>query len=288
MGRFLRWTGIGIAALVALAVLAYGAAYVLSERTLRKTFSVPAAMPAVPTDEASVAEGRRLATVLGCFPGCHGRQGEGAVMFDQPAIARVVAPGLASAARQLGDKGLADAIRHGVRPDGRTLAVMPSQAYASLSDADLGRLIAYLKSLPALAGTPGAGVTPGPLGRIGFATGKLKATAQLVAEAVEPPPASGEASARGRYLAKAACGHCHGTSLRGDSNPEFTSPDLAVVGSYSAEAFTTLLRKGEAVGGRQVGLMSTTARGNLALLTDEEIAAVYGYLRGDFSRAGPR
>lgn len=288
MGRFLRWTGIGLAAIATLGGLAYFAAYVLSERVLRQSFPVPGTAPAVPTDEASVAEGRRLAVVLGCFPGCHGRQGEGAVMFDQPAIARVVAPGLASAARQLGDKGLADAIRHGVRPDGRTLAVMPSQAYASLSDADLGRLIAGLKTLPALAGPAGAGVTPGPLGRIGFATGKLKATAQLVAEAVEPPPASGDASARGRYLAKAACGHCHGTNLRGDSNPEFTSPDLAVVGAYSAEAFTTLLRTGEAAGGRQVGLMSTTARGNLARLTDEEIAAVYGYLRGDFGRAGPR
>lgn len=283
MGRFFKWIGIGLASLAVLAILAYGAAHVLAERALQKTFPVPAKALAVPSDEASIAEGRRLAIVLGCFPGCHGRQGEGAVMFDQPVIARIVAPSLASAARQYGDKELANAIRHGVRPDGRGLVVMPSQAYRGLTDEDTGRLVAYLKSLPALAG-PSTGIALGPLGRVGFAVGQFKPAAQLVAEAVEPPPASSEAASRGRYLAKAACGHCHGTHLRGDANPEFTSPGLAVVAAYSPEAFTALLRKGEATGGREIKTMGATARNNLSQLTDAEIAAMYGYLVGDFRK----
>jgi cytochrome c553 len=81
-------------------------------------------------------------------------------------------------------------------------------------------------------------------------------------------------------MARTVCAECHGTDLHGDANPEFTSPDLAVVAAYTPEAFTRLLRTGVALGERQVGIMSEQARNNLSQLTDEEISALYGYLRG--------
>ena len=69
-------------------------------------------------------------------------------MFDQPMIGRVVAPNLTAAVRKYSDAELAVIIRNGVRPGGRSLVVMPAEAYVLLTDDDLGRIIAFLRSLP--------------------------------------------------------------------------------------------------------------------------------------------
>jgi mono/diheme cytochrome c family protein len=200
-------------------------------------------------------------------------------MFDQPMIARIVAPNLTTAVRQYSDAQLAVMIRRGLRPDGRSVMVMPAEAYIGMNDEDLGRIIAFLRSLPPSAG-PGADVSPGPLGRIGFVGGEFKTAAQLIAEIVPPPEATTSEGKAGRYLATTVCAECHGTSLSGDSNPDFTSPDLRIVAAYTPEAFITLLRTGVALGDRKLGVMSEQARAYLSHLTDAEIAALYSYLHG--------
>jgi hypothetical protein len=53
---------------------------------------------------------------------------------------------------------------------------MPSEVFIGLTDEDLGRIIAFLKTLPLVAG-PGPGLELGPLGRIGLATGRFKLAA---------------------------------------------------------------------------------------------------------------
>jgi hypothetical protein len=72
--------------------------------------------------------------------------------------------------------------------------------------------------------------------------------------------------------------------LQGDSNPDFTSPDLRVVAAYSADDFARLLRTGTAMGDRKLGMMREVALDNLSHLTDAEIAALYEYLH---TLAGP-
>ena len=140
--------------MVGLAIIAYAVVYVLSERMLRHTYEIPAVAISIPTDPASIIEGRRLATIHGCFGGCHGKEAEGAVMFDEPMIGRVVAPNLTAAVRKYSDAELVVIIRHGVRPGGRSMMVMPSEVFVLLTDEDLGRIIAFLKTL---AGGRGAG-----------------------------------------------------------------------------------------------------------------------------------
>ena len=277
MKRLLRWSGIVLGGLVGLVIVAYALAYVLSERVLRRTFEIPTGSISIPTDPESIAEGERLARIRGCFHGCHGKGAEGVVMVNEPLIARVVAPDLTAAVRNYNDAELVHIIRNGVRPDGRSMVIMPAEAFNGLTDEDLGRILAFLKSLPAAAG-PGPDVSLGPLGRVGIATGKFNVVAGLIANTVPPPEATDEESAQGRYLARTICAQCHGTSLRGDSNPDFTSPDLRVVAAYSSEAFTQLMRTGVALGGREAGEMSGWARQNLKYLNDAEIAALYSYL----------
>jgi cytochrome c553 len=277
MKRVLRWFGLSLGGFIGLVVVSYTAAYVLSEIKLRHTHEIPKVELSIPTDQASIIEGQRLAIIHGCFAGCHGQQAGGAVMFEQPLVARIVAPNLTAAVHSYSDAQLAVAIRHGLRPDGRSMIIMPSDAFIVLNDDDLGRIVAFLKNLPPVAGWEPS-VSLGPLGRIGLAVGKFRLVTQLIKDTVPPPEASEEQAAFGRYLARSTCAQCHGTSLRGDSNPDFTSPDLHMVGAYTPEQFTALMRTGTALGGRELGVMSDWARQHLAYFTDAEIAAMYDYL----------
>ena len=94
-----------------------------------------------------------------------------------------------------------------MRPGGRSMMMMPAEAFVVVTDEDLGRIIAFLKSLPTVAG-PDPSVSLGPLGRIGIAIGKFKTAAQLIAETVPPPVATSEEAAYGRYLARTTCSPC--------------------------------------------------------------------------------
>ena len=147
MRRLLRWVGITIGSVIVLAAVAYALVYGLSERILRRTYEVPAVTLTIPTDLESIGEGRRLATIRGCND-CHGKEFQGTVLFDDPKIARIVAPNLTAAVRRYSDAQLAVIIRNGIRPDGRSVMVMPSEAFNAMTVADLGRTIAFLKSMP--------------------------------------------------------------------------------------------------------------------------------------------
>jgi len=276
MKRLLRWIGVGAGVLVVLGAVAYAVVYVMSERIFGRHYDAPAGALTVPSDAASIAEGRRLATLRGCL-GCHGKDAEGIVLFDDPLIARIVAPNLTRAVRKYSDAELVTIIRHGLRPDGRSVVVMPSEEFVTLTDEDLGRIIAYMKTLPAVDG-PDPAVSLGPLGRIGLVLGAYQTTAQIIAGMVPPPDTAQPQAAAGRYLARTTCAHCHGTDLRGASNPDFTAPALQIVAAYSPEAFTQFLRTGVALGGRELRVMSGVARKQLHDLSDDEIAALYSYL----------
>jgi hypothetical protein len=48
--------------------------------------------------------------------------------------------------------------------------------------------------------------------------------------------------------------------------------------AYSRDDFKTLLRTGEPLGGRELGLMAGVARSRFARFSDDEITALHGYL----------
>ncbi len=120
------------------------------------------ASPAARTDGRGVAKGKRLAKLYGCSEGCHGKGIEGAVQYDQLMVGRVVAPNLTSAVRRYSDPELAAIIRTGVRPDGHNI-IMMSEFLRLLTDEELGDIVAYLRSVPAVEG-PGPEVRLGPGG----------------------------------------------------------------------------------------------------------------------------
>jgi uncharacterized SAM-binding protein YcdF (DUF218 family) len=148
MKRILRWLRIGLLSGVLLLVIASAAVYLLSERILRRRYTEPLVPIAVPADSLSTVEGHRLARLRGCSGGCHGVEIEGGVFIDALLLARLIAPNLTAAVRNYSDEDLARIIRRGVRPDGYSVIGMPSEMFTTLTDEDLGKILACLRSVP--------------------------------------------------------------------------------------------------------------------------------------------
>ena len=276
MRRILRWLRIGLLSIVLASVLAGATVYLLSERLLRRTYTEPAVDIAVPADSASVNEGLRLAMVRGCSGGCHGTGIEGGVFIDDPLLARLVAPNLTAAVRRYSNPDLVRIIRRGVRPDGSSVIGMPSEMFNGLTDQDLGKILAYLRSVP-----PRGGFTPErrlvPIARVAFVAGKVLPAAELVRRASALSGTysqDGDPTAPGGYLARTSCTECHGLDLRGGDR----APDLRIAAGYSFEAFRELMREGRALGNRELPLMSEVSRERFRHFTDQELRGLYTYL----------
>jgi cytochrome c553 len=276
--RVLRWLGNAIAALAALVLIAAATVYALSERVIRRTYDEPLLSIPIPTDSASIAEGGRIALIHGCR-GCHARDMSGQVWEDDFWFGRQNAPNLTEAAQNYSDAELVRIVRRGVRPNGRSVWSMTSEMFAPLSDADLGRIIAYIRSAPPIAGLPRL-FAPGPLARWEIVQGDYRPAAELVWEADSVTaagyfPVAGAAHGLGAYLARTSCPECHNLSLQGYPGD---TPDLAIAAGYTPEQFAHFFATGEALGGRELELMSVMARNRFSHFTDDEEAALYAYL----------
>ncbi len=231
----------------------------------------------VPTDSAALARGEHIAR-MSCF-GCHGDSLQGQVFFDEPGIARLVAPNALVKLDSVSDAEFAAFMRDGVRKDGTTSFVMPPPGFYHISDADLGSLITYLRTLPKAATPSLPRNSYGPMGRLGIVLGEFQTAYALrdtTMERVGDDPAWAT-SRQGEYLARVICVNCHGRNLTGD--PTTPSPSIAGAAGYSPEQFVTLLRTGVPRDtATRLTMMRDVARAELHYLTDEEIAAIYVYL----------
>jgi mono/diheme cytochrome c family protein len=275
MRRLLRWAAWTIAAIALLALLAVAYVYVASERILRRTYTIALTPITLPDDSTALIEGERLARVRGCFGGCHGVRFEGKVFFDDPKVARLVAPNLTDAAARWSDAELARVIRHGVRPNGRSVFSMPAHTFSGLSDDDLGAILAFLRHVLPEPGLQ-AELQARYLGRLGLVLGQYRPEAELIPhDSIPPATTPRDALAHGRYLAKTICTECHGIDLHGTTG---STPDLIIVRGYSPEAFTHLLRDGVPVSQRQLRLMGDMSRRRFSHMTEVEMADLYQYL----------
>lgn len=258
-------------------VAAVGSIYVISSRIINARHPFREHPLLVLSDSASVAQGERL-TRIRCV-GCHGDSLKGRIFYDEPRIARLVAPNVPAKLATLTDAEFAGFLRSGVRKDGTSPFVMPPPGFYHISDYDLVALIAYIRSLPVATDTLPAN-TYRFVGRLGIVLGQVRtaiAEYDTTMERVGDDP-FWATTRRGEYLARLICTECHGLRLTGDSSA--ATPSLAGAVGYSPEEFVTLLRTGtprEAT--RQLGLMAETARRSLTHFTDEEIAAIYQYIR---------
>ncbi|MBX3132044.1 MAG: c-type cytochrome [Gemmatimonadaceae bacterium] len=276
MNRLLKWIGYAAASLTVLVLVAATAAYAMSERTIRARYTIDAPLFAqpLPNDSATIAEGERIARTRGCFA-CHGDALQGGVFFSEPNVATVVAPNLTRLVPTRSDAELERALRHGVRGDSTSLFTMPAEMLRSLTDDDLARLLAFLRSLPSTDGMDGA-LQLGPLGRVGVALGQFRPSRYYVETETPLPPPSDTTLRTGHYAAITMCTECHGHEMQGvDGSPSLPG----ILPAYTLEEFTHLMRSGEAKGGRELPMMSGVSRNRFAHLTADEMEGLFRYLR---------
>jgi mono/diheme cytochrome c family protein len=290
MRKTLKWIGFVIGSLAIVIVLAFAAVYLLSENRLNASFDVPAEALNPEVNAEAVAAGEHIALIRGCLD-CHGPDLGGAPVVEDPMIGSIYAVNLTGGAGGVGsnytDADFERAIRHGVQPDGSPLLVMPSVEYAQLSDADVGALIAYIRSVPDVDhSVPPIQLTP--LARLLFMIGQLPPLAAEVIDhtAAHPPaPQPAADAAFGEYLA-VSCTGCHGLDFSGGVVPG------AAPGSPKAANLTPA---GELGGWDEAGFIQTlttgmTPEGKIldpsampwpmtAQMSDLELKAIWAFLQ---------
>ena len=282
MRTVLKWTAIVVGGLFILILILGGILYFIGSSKVEEVYVVESAELEIPSDSAALAMGAHLVEINGCAD-CHGENLAGQVFVDAPPF-RVTASNLTSGEGGVGRRYSAEdydrAIRHGVRPDGRPLLIMPSAAFHRLSDDDAAALIAYVMSVP-----PVDNPLPPSVVRL---PGRLMASFALdpamEVSTSRPPvrsaPEAGPTPEYGRYLASITCRYCHGEGLRGAQPPLPDSPpapDLAAAGAWPLDQFKEALRTGERPGGPDINpeFMPIALTRNM---TDVELEALHAYL----------
>jgi cytochrome c553 len=289
MRRAAKTTAYVAGGLAVLILVAATLAFTASNRKLNRTYQTALTSVAVPADEESLAWGSHLVnTITGCRD-CHGPDLSGKIMGDD-AAAVISAPNLTRGRGGIGGELTAEdwvrAIRHGVRADGRSLLVMPSQAYANLSDQDLGAMVAFLQQLPPVDHE----VPPmrlRPLGRFLVAAGMFddEFTASKVPQRTSYDPVERDLSMEyGKYLANiSGCTSCHRPDLRGGraGGPPGAPPppDISSAGlpDWSLEDFVVSMREGRRPDGSEISEFMPWRF--MSAMEDDELAAIWIYLR---------
>ncbi len=293
MRRVLKWIGIVLGSLIGLVVLALVGLYVKSRLDFSTKCNVQVESVSVPTDAASIARGQHLATIL-CEE-CHGKDLGGTLGWFLPGMLGTAdTPNLTTGKGGLGseftDADFVRVLRHGVKPDGTSVFIMPSPDFYYLSETDLGDVIAYIRSVPPVdRQTPEPHVRLSFVGNVMVGVGPLGSAlrARTIDQASHPPaPAqAGITPECGAYMVRInGCRGCHAQQLAGGRSGDPNSPlapNLTPGGELSVwteTQFITTLRTGATPSGMQLPdrFMPWTFKGQM---TDDELKAVFAYLK---------
>lgn len=291
MKTLLKVLGILVAVVIVIVGATIAWVFIASGKAMKKTWTVDAATVAIPTDSTSIARGRHLSSAIAKCVDCHGENLGGTMFIDGMPFARVAAPNLTrgrgGAGVRLSDADFVRAIRHAVMQDGRAAIIMPAEAYIHLTDADLGAVIAYVKSVP-----PVDSAWPAPqmglIGRMLIATGQAPLFPAAYIDHTRASvitPAADTTAAYGDYLTRVGgCRSCHNEVLSGGKTPgmpsEAVPSNLTPVGlaGWTEASFFTLLREGKRPDGRQLNNNDMPWQSS-GRMTDDEIRAVWHYLQ---------
>jgi len=269
MKNIMKWTVIVIGGLIGLTVLTGLALYPSGKEKLNQSYpDIPVETVNIPSKADAFARGRHIAIIWGCTK-CHGEDLSGMLLADDPLLGTIPASNLTSGkggiAKSYTDTDWIRAIRHGVKPNGQVEIFMYAY-YATMSDQDLGDLIAYLKQIPPVdSNYPERRL--GPIIPIAPAVGLFTPAAELIDHGAPRPadPASGATIEYGRYLS-AICSECHSGNLPGKLE------------KWNQEDFIRAVRTGFLPNGRQLpSAMSPKIFGEL---NDTELTALWLYLHG--------
>lgn len=284
--KILAWI-VGVLVVIVLAAL--GVAEFGSQSKLNRVVALNIAPIAAAANPEALERGKYLFNSRGCSD-CHGVDGAGKVMIDSGGFF-VKTPNISSGSSVVAnftDTDWDKVIRHGVKPDGHPLLVMPSDDFARYTNDDTAALIGYAKSLPPAEGTPAEFRIPLPV-KFLYAIGGIPDAAEKIDHSLPPPEpvAPTDVLAHGAYVAN-ACTGCHNPNLSGGRIPggppewppaaNLTPGEESVMPRYpTEEAFAALFKTGKRPDG---GAVSTVMPfDSLKEFTDEDVQAVYAYIK---------
>jgi mono/diheme cytochrome c family protein len=288
MKTVLRWV-VGLALLLVVVGIGLAiAANLLINRKRDRVVKLDVKGVTVASDEAALARGRYLFVSRGCGD-CHAPTGAGRVMVDDPDSGiRVRSPNITPGGVAAGytEVDWVRLIRHGVKRDGRAVLIMPSEDYNRLTDTDVAALIAYLRSLPPVAGGPAEFEAPLPLKAL-YGFGFIEDAAEKIDHSLPPaaPVAEAVTVEHGKYLSN-LCLSCHGAGMSGGKIPDgspawppasnLTPGAGTVLTTYdSADKLKAMFRSGKRPDGSAIAAMPFEA---LRELSDTDVAALHLYL----------
>jgi len=287
------WIARGVVALT-VAVSGAGAAFMvlaeMGDRKLARHVDVAVAPVALHSDAASIERGGYLFRSRGCGD-CHGMDGAGAVVVDDGAL-HVRSPDITPAPTGVVARYTAvdwvRTIRHGVKPDGRPVMIMPSEEYNRLVDADLAAIVAYVRQLAPATGARAEVRLPMPVKAL-YAAGLVRDASEKIDHSLAPaqPVPEGITTAHGAYVANGCIG-CHGARLTGGkiagAPPDWPAaarlapgPGSALDRYPSAEPFMAMLKTGKRPDGSSVSKVMPFV--SLKEMNEVDVRALYLHLR---------
>lgn len=288
MKKVLKWIGIIVGGLVGVILLVLAGLYLSAEFRFNKTYAITPEPVTIPTDAASLEIGQHWAEIQ--CQSCHGADLGGGPFFDAPSLGYADAPNLTAGKGGIGatytDADWLRSLRHGVKINGQSVFIMPSNDYHYLSDADLGSIITYMKTLPPVdRETRPRALTP--MAKVLYSLGAFGNLlyAETIQHDVRPlAPPVGVTVDYGEYLSNAnGCPSCHGPQLNGAQPSEPGAPfapNLTPGGElagWSEAAFIEAMRTGVTPSGQQ--LSDAMPWKGLGKMTDDELKAVWMYLQ---------
>lgn len=233
--------------------------------SMRRAYDVrePIVQPAESAE--AIARGRQLVeSVGGCSAAaCHGPDLGGGKTTEFGLIGRITAPNIAgSALVNYSDGALARLLKDGVKWDGRSVLFMPVEDFNWLPISDMGAMIAYLRTVPAVDRRAG----PTHITLLGKVLDRRGTLALDVARRVdhnrnaEAPPQPGPTAEYGRFLAN-GCTGCHGEHLGGGplpgapaslAVPANLTPDVTGLAGWTFGDFERALNTGIRKDGRRL------------------------------------
>lgn len=281
--KILKWTGRALLVVILLALGYYTKAYITVGSRKSKVYAVKPVKLDIPTDSATIAQGKRLVIVKGCSD-CHASDLGGRVLFEQKGVGRLVARNLTKGKggipKDFDTDDWVRAIRHGVQRDGTPLIYMPSAGFNQLSETDLKAVIAYCAQVPPVdrqnpPSEIGVGATIlAELGELElFEAEKIDHNAGLPMAVRE-----GVTADFGKYVSQ-ICTGCHGPNMKGTPG-EGGTPDISSTGKsahWTDEQFFQTLRSGKRPDGTD--LKAPMPWQMTAAFSDTEMRALRLYLK---------
>ena len=290
MSKWVRRTSIALLALVLLGVVTTVVGKALGERKMARNIVLQVAPLSVVPGAGRIEHGRYLYNTRGCAE-CHGVDGAGKTFVKDGGMF-VVAPNITAGAngatKHYTTIDWVRTVRHGVKPNGNPVLLMPSEDYSRLTDEDMGALAAYLQQMRPVPGLAAVIDVPVPFKAL-YAFGVIRDASEKIDHSLAPPRpvAAGVTLAHGAYVAD-SCTGCHGASLSGGRipgvPPSWPSAANLTPGKGSAmpryptpDAFAAMLRSGHRPDGSAISPVMPF--GSLRQLNDIDVRALYAYLK---------